>query len=92
MLDRGATRRFLKTHRDYYLPSRPEAFPIAVSLASTTLLTKTFAMREELIPAEPATMRVIGQINMERGLLASVLGFQTMLFSFFTSILRLHRR
>jgi hypothetical protein len=86
------------------------------------------------MPAQPATTRVMGRINLERGLLASLvalcggitlllaaintwrlhnfgpldyaqtmrlvipgatltaLGFQTMLSSFFLSILRLHRR
>jgi glycosyltransferase involved in cell wall biosynthesis len=98
------------------------------------ILTKTFAISEGLMPAEPATRRVMRWINLERGLLASVvalcggivllltamntwrlnnfgpldyaqtmrlvipgatltaLGFQTMLSSFFISILRMRRR
>lgn len=98
------------------------------------ILTKTFAVSAGLMPAEPATRRVMGWINLERGLLAAVvalcggivllliaintwrlhhfgpldyaqtmrlvipgatltaLGFQTILSSFFISILRMHRR
>jgi hypothetical protein len=98
------------------------------------VFTTTFAVSEGLMPAEPATTRVMGWINLERGLLASLvalgggmvlllaamnewrlhhfgsldyartmrlvipgatltaLGFQTMLSSFFLSILRMHRR
>ena len=98
------------------------------------VLTQTFALSEGLMPAEPATARMTGWINLERGLLASLgalcggivlllaamnewrlshfgplnyahtmrlvipgatltaLGFQTMLSSFFLSILRMHRR
>jgi glycosyltransferase involved in cell wall biosynthesis len=98
------------------------------------LLTKTFALSEGLIPATPATMRVMRWITLERGLIASLvalcagialllaaihewrlhhfgpldyastlrlvipgatltaLGFQTMLSSFFLSILRMHRQ
>lgn len=98
------------------------------------VLTTTFALSEGLIPAEPATTRLMDRINLERGLVASLLalgggiallvaainawrlhnfgpldyaqtmrlvipgatltalGFQTMLSSFFISILRMHRR
>jgi hypothetical protein len=37
MLDVGANLRFLKTNRGYRIPTRPEAFPIKISLSSTTL-------------------------------------------------------
>jgi glycosyltransferase involved in cell wall biosynthesis len=98
------------------------------------VLTKTFAISEGLMPAEPATTRVMRWITLERGLLISLvalcggivlllaainewrlhnfgpldyaytmrlvipgatltaLGFQTILSSFFISILRMHRR
>jgi glycosyltransferase involved in cell wall biosynthesis len=98
------------------------------------VLTQTFAVSEGLMPAEPATARVMGWISLERGLLTSLMalcggtvlllaamnewrlhhfgpldyahtmrlvipgatltafGFQTMLSSFFISILRMHRR
>jgi glycosyltransferase involved in cell wall biosynthesis len=98
------------------------------------VLTKTFAISEGLMPAKPATRRVMRWINLEHGLLASVvalcggfvllltamntwrlnnfgpldyaqtmrlvipgatltaLGFQTILSSFFISILRMRRR
>src|SRR5215831_5592640 len=36
-LDRGANLLFLKPHRGYRIPSRPEAFPVEVSLSSTKL-------------------------------------------------------
>ena len=38
------------------------------------VLTKTFAISKGLIPAELATMRVMGQINLECGLLTSLIG------------------
>jgi glycosyltransferase involved in cell wall biosynthesis len=98
------------------------------------VLTKIFVISEGLMPAKPSTLRVMDWINLERGLLASLvalgggmalllaaihvwrlhnfgpldyaqtmrlvipgatltaLGFQTMLSSFFISILRMHRR
>ena len=98
------------------------------------VFTKTFAISEGLMPAEPATTRVMRWISLERGLLTSLVtlcggivlllaainewrlhnfgpldyahtmrlmipgatltafGFQTMLSSFFLSILRMHRR
>src|ERR1700756_4370890 len=37
MLDIGANLRFLKPNRGHRIPARPEAFPIKVSLSSTTL-------------------------------------------------------
>src|SRR5919201_7037989 len=37
MFDIGANLRFLKTHRGHRIPTRPEAFPVEVSLASTEL-------------------------------------------------------
>src|SRR5215470_8578165 len=37
MLDIGANLFFLKTHRGHRIPSRPEALPIKVSLASSKL-------------------------------------------------------
>src|SRR5438128_1414449 len=37
MFDRGANLRFLKPNRGHRLPSRPEAFPVEVSLSSTEL-------------------------------------------------------
>ena len=36
-LDRGANLLFLKTNRGYRIPARPEAFPMKISLSSTTL-------------------------------------------------------
>jgi len=66
LLDRGADLLFLKTNRGYRIPSRPEAFPMKVSLPSTNLARDGNGICPLIEPITSATA-YFGGIRMSMG-------------------------